>query len=167
MRASTARAGLWRRLLASDAPSATVLIRLAVGVVFAAEGIQKFIYPDVLGAGRFAKIGIPAPEVMGPFVGAVETIGGFLILAGLLTRLAAIPLILDMLVAIASTKVPILLGHGYFLFSNPSVSKTGFWTTLHEARTDVSMLLGSTFLLIVGAGAKSLDALLERRLTAR
>jgi uncharacterized membrane protein YphA (DoxX/SURF4 family) len=135
-----------------------------VGLVFASEGIQKFLYPDALGTGRFAKIGIPAPDVMGPFVGMVETVCGLLILAGLLTRLAAVPLIIDMLVAIASTKVPILLGHGYFLFANPSVPKHGLWSMLHEARTDLSMLLGSVFLLIVGAGTCSLDAVLRRRL---
>ncbi len=135
-----------------------------VGVVFASEGIQKFLYPDALGAGRFAKIGIPAPEVMGPFVGTVETVCGVLVLAGLVTRIAAVPLIIDMLVAIASTKVPILLGHEYFLFSNPSVPKSGFLSMLHEARTDLSMILGSMFLLLVGSGGWSLDALLQRRL---
>jgi uncharacterized membrane protein YphA (DoxX/SURF4 family) len=152
------------RLFASEAPRATIVVRLLVGVVFASEGIQKFLYPAALGAGRFAKIGIPSPELTGPFVGAVEIACGLLILAGLFTRLAAVPLIVNMLVAIASTKVPILLGHGYSLFSDPSVSKHGLWSMLHEARTDVSMLLSSIFLLIVGAGAWSLDAALRRRL---
>jgi uncharacterized membrane protein YphA (DoxX/SURF4 family) len=142
-----------------------VLIRISVGIVFLSEGIQKFLYPGALGAGRFAKIGIPAAETMGPFVGTIEIGCGLLILAGLLTRLAAVPLIINMLVAIASTKVPILLGHGYLLFSNPSVSKTGFWSMLHEARTDLSMLLGAAFLLLVGAGAWSLDVSLQRRIT--
>ena len=82
----------------------------------------------------------------------------------LLTRLAAVPLIVDMLVAIASTKVPILLGHGYFLFSSPSTSKHGLWSMLHEARTDLSMLLGSVFLLLVGAGSLSTDSVIRRRL---
>jgi putative oxidoreductase len=151
--------------LASDAPRATLLIRIAVGVVFFSEGIQKFLYPAALGAGRFAKIGIPAPEVMGPFVGCVEIVCGALVLAGLATRLAAIPLIVDMIVAIASTKVPILLGHGYLGFAAPSVAKHGLWSMLHEARTDLSMLLGSSFLLLVGAGDRSLDAVLHRRAT--
>lgn len=162
-----ANASLLPRLLDSEAPRATVLIRVAVGIVFASEGIQKFLYPDALGAGRFAKIGIPAPEVMGPFVATVETACGLLILAGLLTRLAAVPLIIDMLVALASTKVPILLGHGYFLFSNPSVSNTGFWSMLHEGRTDLSMLLASTFLLLVGAGASTPDTALGARIRSR
>jgi uncharacterized membrane protein YphA (DoxX/SURF4 family) len=162
---AAARAGWsWQRLLDTDAPRATVLVRILVGVVFASEGMQKFLYPDALGAGRFAKIGIPAPEVMGPFVGVIETVCGLLILAGLFTRLAAIPLIIDMLVAIASTKVPIVLGHGYLSFATPSTAKTGFWSMLHEARTDLSMLLGSIFLLIVGAGASSLDVALARRM---
>ena len=127
--------------------SAIIFIRIAVGVVFASEGIQKFLYPDALGAGRFAKIGIPAPEVMGPFVGAVEIVCGVLILLGLCTRWAALPLIIDMLVALASTKLPILLGQGYLSFAAPS-AKPGLWSMLHEARTDLSMLLCSIFLFL-------------------
>ena len=149
----------------TTAPRATVLIRLLVGVVFASEGLQKFIYPDALGAGRFAKIGVPAPQLMGPFVGAVEIVGGLLIIAGLLTRLAAIPLIVDISVAIASTKVPILIRQGYLGFAPPS-GNLGFWAMLHEARTDFCMLLGSCFLLAVGAGACSIDARLQRRPSA-
>jgi uncharacterized membrane protein YphA (DoxX/SURF4 family) len=153
-----------RRLFDIGVPRATVLIRLAVGLVFASEGIQKFLYADALGAGRFAKIGIPAPELMGPFVGAVETICGLLVLAGLVTRLGSIPLIINMVVAIASTKVPILLGHGYWIFAHTFAPKEGFWSFLHEARTDLSMLCGALFLSLVGAGPWSLDALLRRRL---
>ena len=97
-------------------------------------------------------------------MGSIELVGGPLILAGFITRLAAIPLIIDMVVALASTKVPILLGHGYFIFANPSTSKTGFWSLLHESRTDISMLLGSVFLLLVGAGEWSVDATIRRRL---
>jgi putative oxidoreductase len=129
--------------------------------VFASEGLQKFLDPAALGAGRFAKIGIPAPEVMGPFVGAVELVGGILVMAGLLTRLVAIPLIIDISVAILSTKLPILLGHGYLGFAAPS-AKPGFWSMLHEARTDLCMLLGSCFLLATGAGAWSMDAMRQR-----
>jgi uncharacterized membrane protein YphA (DoxX/SURF4 family) len=146
-----------RKLFDASTPTAAIFVRIAVGVVFASEGIQKFLFPDALGAGRFAKIGIPAPEVMGPFVGAVELVCGIMILLGLCTRLAAIPLIIDMLVAIASTKIPILLGHGYLSFAAPS-GKAGLWHMLHEARTDLSMLLCSCFLLLAGAGAWSLDA---------
>ena len=108
---------LVQRLLATTAPGATILVRLMVGGVFLAEGIQKFVYADELGVGRFAKIGIPSPEIMGPFVGLVEIVCGALVIVGLLTRLAVIPLLIDISVAILSTKVPILLGHGYWMFT--------------------------------------------------
>lgn len=146
-----------RRMIETHSPAVVILIRLMVGGVFLAEGIQKFLYPAEVGAGRFAKIGIPSPDVTGPFVGVVETVCGALILLGFLTRLAAIPLIIDMLVAIISTKIPILLGYGFWGFSLRNVPYYGFWGMVHEARTDFSMLLGSLFLLIVGAGAWSVD----------
>jgi uncharacterized membrane protein YphA (DoxX/SURF4 family) len=139
-----------------------ILIRLVVGGVFLSEGIQKFLFPNENGVGRFAKIGIPSPEVMAPFVGLVEIVCGTLILIGLLTRLAAIPLIIDMLVAILSTKIPILLGSGFWGFSLRNLPYYGFWGMAHEARTDFAMLLGSIFLLIVGAGVWSLDARLSK-----
>jgi putative oxidoreductase len=102
------------RLLQTSAPGWSILVRLIVGlVVFFPEGIQKLVFPDILGAGRFTHIGIPYPDFTGPFVGVVETICGALIIVGLLTRLAAIPLIVIMIVAIVSTKIPILLGHDF------------------------------------------------------
>ena len=132
------------RVRSTSAHPATILIRLVVGGVFLSEGIQKFLFPAALGVGRFVKIGIPAPEVMAPFVAVVEIAGGLMLLAGLLTRLAAIPLIIDMLVAIVTTKLPML-------------HSQGFWSMAHEARVDFAMLLGSAFLLIVGAGPWSMD----------
>ena len=147
------------KLLCTTAPPATLLVRLSIGAVFLSEGMQKFLFADAQGAGRFAKIGIPAPDIMGPFVGCVEIVCGALLLIGLLTRLAAIPLMIDISVAIISTKVPILLGHGFWRFSLPKLANYGFWSMAHEARTDFCMLLGSLFLLVVGAGKKwSLDA---------
>lgn len=151
------------RILRADAPPAAVLIRLVVGLVFASEGAQKFLFAEAQGAGRFAKIGIPAPEVMGPFVGVVELGCGALVLAGLATRLAAVPLVIDMLVALASTKVPILLGHGYWLFAHTFAPKAGLWAFLHESRTDLSMLCGGLFLALVGADRWSIDRLLTAR----
>ena len=152
------------KLLCTTAPPAT--FRLSVGAVFLSEGMQKFLFADAQGAGRFAKIGIPAPDIMGPFVGCVEIVCGALLLIGLLTRLAAIPLMIDISVAIISTKVPILLGHGFWRFSLPKLASYGFWSMAHEARTDFCMLLGSLFLLVVGAGKKwSLDARLTREHT--
>lgn len=147
-----------KKLMDTTAPRSVLLIRLVVGGVFLSEGIQKFLYAAENGAGRFSKIGIPSPEIMGPFVAVVEIGCGALILFGLLTRLAAIPLIIDMIVAILSTKIPILLGHGFWRFSLRTLPYYGFWGMAHEARTDFAMLLGSVFLLIVGAGRWSMDA---------
>ena len=148
-----------RRLLTTQASAATILIRIVVGGVFFTEGIQKFLYPADLGSGRFAKIGIPAPEIVAPFVGGVEIICGALLIIGFLTRLAAIRLIIDISVAILSTKLPILLGHGFWGFSLPKLQSYGFWSMAHEVRTDFCMLLGNLFLIIVGAGRTwSLDA---------
>ena len=106
---------------------ANAIVRALVGAVFLAEGIQKFLYPDALGAGRFAKIGIPWPSLSAPFVGVVEILGGALLLLGLFTRLAGALLLVDICVAIATTKLPAL-------------ASKGFWATVHEARTDWSML---------------------------
>jgi putative oxidoreductase len=151
-------------LIKTAAPAVVILIRLMVGGIFLSEGIQKFLFANENGVGRFEKIGIPSPEVMAPFVGIVEIVCGSLILLGLLTRLAAIPLIINMLVAIVSTKIPILLGHGFGGFSLRTLPYYGFWGMAHEARTDFSMLLGSLFLLVLGAGQWSVDAwLLHRR----
>lgn len=154
---------LVRRVMATHAPAAVILVRLLVGFVFLTEGIQKFLYPDALGVGRFVKIGIPAAEVMAPFVGACEVVGGGLLILGLLTRLAALVLFINISVAILSTKIPILLGHGFWLFSLPALGRYGFLSMCHEARTDFSMWLGALFLLIVGAGRASLDALFGAR----
>jgi uncharacterized membrane protein YphA (DoxX/SURF4 family) len=99
---------------------------------------------------------------MGPFVGIVETLCGALIIVGLLTRPAAVPLVIIMVVAISSTKVPIWLGHDFWIFHVPKLARYGFWSMAHEARADFDMLLGSLYLLIEGAGAWSLDALLSR-----
>jgi putative oxidoreductase len=136
-------------LVRTRAPGAAVLIRAAVGFVFLSEGIQKFLFPGELGVGRFVKIGIPLPEIAAPLVGACEMTCGALVVVGLLTRLAAIPLIMVMIVALASTKVPMLLEHG-------------FWKMAHEARTDWAMLLGALFLATAGAGPWSVDARIER-----
>lgn len=135
-------------------PSSVVLIRFIVGAVFLSEGIQKFLFTDALGIGRFIKIGIPAPEIMAPFVGIVEIVCGTLILIGLLTRFASIPMIVNMIVAISTTKIPILLSDG-------------FWKMAHEARTDWSMLLGSVFLLIAGSGKFSIDYYLAKSKNAK
>ena len=153
----------WAALMRTRAEGWTIMVRLMAGlVVFFPEGIQKLVFPEILGAGRFTNIGIPYPEVMGPFVGTVEVVCGALIILGLFTRLAAIPLIIIMLVAIISTKLAIWAGHDIGIFHMPKLARYGFWSMAHEARDDFLMLLGSIYLLIAGAGAWSLDAMLAR-----
>lgn len=152
------------RILCTHDVPAVIFIRLLVGlVVFFPEGLQKLIFPALLGTGRFAAIGIPWPALMGPLVGVVETVCGALLILGLLTRLAAVPLIMVMVVAITSTKVPILLGHDFWMFHLPQVSRYGFWSMAHESRTDFCMLLGCLYLLVVGGGGWSVDLWLWRR----
>ena len=141
----------------------TLLLRLMVGPVFLFEGLQKFIYPAIRGAGRFEKIGFPNPELWGYLVGTFETVCGALILLGLLTRLAAMPTLGIMLVAIITTKIPVLLGHGFGPFGVRDAPYYGFLSMVHEMRTDWAMLLGSLFLILVGGGPWSLDALVSRR----
>jgi putative oxidoreductase len=140
---------MFNRILQTDTSRTTILIRLIVGAVFLSEGIQKFLFPALRGAGRFEKIRLPAPEFLGSFVGTFEILCGALILIGFLTRLAAIPLITIMLVAIFTTKAEVL-------------ADKGFWEMMHGSRTDWSMLLGSIFLLIKGGGYWSLDAALSK-----
>src|SRR5213080_856047 len=151
-----------RELFITDAPAATVLIRIMAGSVFLSEGIQKFLYPDDLAAGGFANIGISSPEGLGSFVGACGERCGTVLIIGFLTRIAAIVLLIDISVAIVSTKIPVLLGHGFWGFSLMKLPRYGFWSMMHEARTDFSMWLGLLFLLIVGAGRWSFDAALMR-----
>lgn len=146
----------------TDAPATVVLIRIIVGGIFLAEGIQKFLDPDVLGSGRFARIGIPVPQFTGPFVGVVEIIFGLLLLVGLLTRLASVPLLIDMIVAVISTKCPVLLGRSFGGFALPKLPTYGFWSFIHESRTDLLMLFSLAFLLVVGAGKLSFDARLSK-----
>jgi uncharacterized membrane protein YphA (DoxX/SURF4 family) len=131
------------------------VIRLAVGGVFFASGLIKFLYANQ-GAGRFAKLGIPAPELMANLVGVVEIAGGLLLAVGLATRLAAIPLLIDMLVAIGTSKLPLLFGPGPEPVA--AAPKVGLWAFLYQARLDSTMLLSCLFLFAVGAGAWSLDA---------
>ncbi len=140
-----------------------LLIRLLVGWVFSAEGVLEFTRPEALGIGRFAKIGFGSPALVSSFVGWVEIICGVLILVGFLTRLAGVALLIDILVAIVTTRLPILLGHGFWGLADPSAKPFGWGTMLHEARTDISMLLGLVFLLIAGAGRWSVDSSIGER----
>lgn len=141
---------------AYQAPSALILLRIAIAFVFITEGIQKFLDPEVLGAGWFMKIGIPYPDILAPVVGGVEIAGGALVLIGLYTRLAAFALVIDMIVAITATRLPVLLGYGFWGFPAPS-GATGFWPAAHDARLDIMMLSGCLLLLALGPGKASFD----------
>ena len=129
----------------TSAPATTLVVRLLPGLVFFAEGIKKFMFPTEWGVGRFEKIGIIYPYLSAPFVGIVETVCGLLLIFGLFSRPAALLLLIDISVAILTTKVPLAL-------------HKGFWPAEAEARADYSMFMSSLFLLIVGAGALSMDA---------
>lgn len=135
------------------------LIRLMVGTVFVSEGVQKFLFPLLRGPGRFADLGFPAPEFAAYGVGVVEVVCGVLIVLGLYTRWAAVPLIVVAVGALVTTKLPILLGHGFGPFTVHDLETYGVWAMLHAARADWAMLIGAVVLSVAGAGPRSLDAL--------
>ena len=126
-----------------------LLPRLIVGLVFVSEGIQKYLFPELVGTGRFEKIGFEDPAFWAYFAGTFEIICGFLLLLGLLTRLTAIPLFIIMLTAFVTTKWPILVDKG-------------FWAMAHEYRTDFAMTLLLVYLFIYGAGKWSVDSIIYK-----
>lgn len=138
---------MFQKIISTDNSGSTIIIRIMVGAVFLSEGIQKFLFAEKLGSGRFAKIGLPNPDFLGPFVGTFEIACGILVLIGLFTRLSAIPLFIIMLVAMAATKTQLYIDNG-------------FWSMLHDSRTDWAIFLGSIFLVIKGGGRWSLDRFL-------
>jgi len=132
-------------ILATVNDNRTIIIRLIVGLVFLSEGIQKYLFPDLVGTGRFEKIGFTDPAFWAYFVGMFEIICGTLVLIGFFTRLAAIPLFIIMMTAFVTTKWPILMDKG-------------FWSMAHEYRTDYAMTLLLIYLLFYGAGNWSVDS---------
>src|SRR5580658_5017518 len=143
-----------------DGPKSTLLLRVMAGGVFLWEGILKFTYANQ-GVGRFTKLGMPFPHFTAGFVGWLEIVGGLLLLSGLTTRLIAIPFIVEMIVAILSTKISLYLGT-YPLPLPSSPPQVGMWAVLHEVRSEYAQLLTVAFLLINGPGKWSLDALFAK-----
>ena len=145
----------------TDGPRATLLIRLMAGSVFFWEGVMKFVYPNQ-GVGRFTKLGFPLPHFTATADGWLEIIGGLLLLGGWLTRVIAIPFIIEMVVAMASTKIPLYLGTSPLPLP-PVPPQIGFWAVLHEIRSEFAQLACCAFLLLAGPGRWSIDALRARR----
>lgn len=131
-------------LFSTASDKSAFIPRLIVGLIFLSEGIQKYLFPALVGTGRFEKIGFVDPAFWAYFTGAFEIICGIFILIGLLTRLSAIPLFIVMITAFIMTKWPILV-------------HKGFWVMAHEYRTDFAMTLLLVFLIIYGAGKWSID----------
>jgi putative oxidoreductase len=143
-----------------DGPKSTLFLRLMAGGVFFSEGLLKFVYVNQ-GVGRFTKLGMPFPAFTANFVGGLEIVGGLMLLSGLATRLLAIPFIIEMIVAILSTKISLYLGTSPLPLP-PALPKVGMWAVLHESRSDYAQLLTVIFLMINGPGKWSLDALAAR-----
>ena len=141
-------------------PKSTLLLRLMAGGVFLWEGILKFVYTNQ-GVGRFTKLGMPFPHFTANFVASLEIVGGLLLLSGLLTRLIAIPFVIEMIVAILSTKIALYLGTSPLPLP-PALPKVGMWAVLHEVRSEYAQIMTVLFLLINGPGRWSLDALLQK-----
>jgi putative oxidoreductase len=156
---------LWHWLLNPplDAPVSTILLRLMAGGVFLWEGSLKFVYPNQ-GVGRFTKLGLPMPHATANFVATLEIVGGLLLVTGWLTRLIAIPFVIEMVVAILTTKISLYLGTSPLPLP-PAPPQVGFWAVLHEIRSDYAQIMTTLFLLIAGPGRLSLDALLARKQT--
>ncbi|MBS3771557.1 MAG: DoxX family protein [Bacteroidales bacterium] len=154
---------MYRKFIHTDQSKATIIIRLMVGAVFLSEGIQKFLYPAMRGAGRFEGMGFPNPELFANFVGVFEILAGMLLILGFITRGAAFAMLINMTVAIVVTKIPIAFGESFGPFVLRDLNTYGFWSMAHEIRTDFAMWLGALFLIIKGGGKWSIDRLLMKK----
>jgi uncharacterized membrane protein YphA (DoxX/SURF4 family) len=141
--------------------SANILIRFLAGSVFLTEGIIKFLFTNQ-GVGRFTKIGIPFPDVMAPFIACLEIVGGLLLIAGYLTRVFSILFIIQMLIAILSTKIAVYLGTSPII-KPQSPPLLGIWAFFHETRIDYAQIMTVIFLLLTGPGKLSIDAWLRQK----
>src|SRR5260221_7413538 len=136
--------------------SAILIIRLMAGSVFFWEGILKFVYVNQ-GVGRFTKLGFPFPETTAHFIATGEIIGGLFLIFGLFTRITALYFIIQMIVAVLSTKIGLYLGTSPLPLP-PAPPKAGIWAVLHEIRSDYAQLAVCIFLLVEGGGRRSADA---------
>jgi len=143
-----------------SAPRSTILIRLMAGGVFLWEGVLKFVYVNQ-GIGRFTKLGIPAPVPTADFVAMLEIVGGLLLISGFLTRLISIPFVIEMIVAMLTTKVALYLGTSPLPLP-PAPPQVGIWAVLHEIRSDYAQITCAMFLFIAGPGPWSIDGVLAR-----
>jgi putative oxidoreductase len=141
--------------------SSIIIIRLMAGGVFFWEGMLKFVYTNQ-GAGRFTKLGFPFPEPIAHFIAIGEMIGGAMLIAGFRTRIVAIYFVLEMIVAVLSTKISLFLGTSPLPLP-PAPPKVGIWAVLHEIRSDYAQILCCLFLVIEGAGRRSLDFIVSTR----
>tara|TARA_R110002096_G_scaffold415781_1_gene617819 strand:+ start:57 stop:524 length:468 start_codon:yes stop_codon:yes gene_type:complete len=148
---------MFQKIVRTDKSKTTIIIRLMVGTIFLSEGIQKFLLPTIRGVGRFEKMGFSNPDIWGNLVGFCEILCGLLLLFGLLTRVAASGMLINMSVAIIITKIPIAFGESFRPFNLRELSNYGFWSFAHEVRTDLAMWLGSLFLILKGGGFWSID----------
>jgi len=155
----------WIMNAPTTGPKSILVLRLMAGGVFLWEGILKFVYVNQ-GVGRFTKLGLPFPHFTAGFVGWLEIVGGLMLLSGLMTRLIAIPFIVEMIVAILSTKVSLYFGTSPLPLP-PALPQVGMWAVLHEIRSDYAQIMTVAFLLISGPGPWSLDAMLGRERKAR
>jgi Predicted membrane protein len=137
--------GLSTNILSTENDNRAIFVRLTVGLIFLTEGIQKNLFPEILGTGRFLTIGFSHPAFWAYFTGTFEIICGAFIIIGLITRVASVPLIIIMITAFITTKIPILI-------------HKGVWPWAHEYRTDFAMTLLLVYLLIYGSGNWSVDS---------
>src|ERR1700741_2453677 len=149
----------WLLVPPVNGPEATIILRVMAGSVFLWEGVMKFVFQNQ-GVGRFTKLGFPAPHFLATGDAWFEIIGGTLLIVGLLSRPVAILFVIEMLVAMASTKIPLYLGT-YPLPLPPVPPQIGFWAVLHEVRSEYAQLACSLFVLLVGPGPWSLEAFLK------
>jgi len=149
----------WFNNVPTAGPSSILLIRILAGGIFFWEGVLKFVYTNQ-GIGRFTKLGFPFPVATANFIGVLEIVGGLFLLAGLLSRYTAFTFVIEMIVAILTTKVALFLGTSPLPLP-PVPPQVGIWAVLHEIRADYSLLLTCLFILIEGPGKKSFDNVLK------